>query len=148
MAQVISDPKANPLRVGLRAGGATVPAVFVIFGATGDLAHRKLLPAIYNLGARGLLPNRFAVVGYARSEMSDDEYRAQARASLERFSRTRDRRELLDRRSPTRCTTRAAGSTTRTPSARWASGSGASTPATAPRATASTTSPRRRASSR
>jgi len=89
VAQVVSDPKANPLRVGLRAGGATVPAVFVIFGATGDLAHRKLLPAIYNLGARGLLPNRFAVVGYARSEMTDDEYREQARASLERFSRTR-----------------------------------------------------------
>jgi glucose-6-phosphate 1-dehydrogenase len=88
VAQVVSDPKANPLRVGLRAGGATVPAVFVIFGATGDLAHRKLLPAIYNLGARGLLPNRFAVVGYARSEMTDDEYREQARASLERFSRT------------------------------------------------------------
>jgi glucose-6-phosphate 1-dehydrogenase len=89
VAQVVSDPTANPLRVGLRAGGATVPAVFVIFGATGDLAHRKLLPAIYNLGARGLLPNRFAVVGYARSEMSDDDYREQARASLERFSRTR-----------------------------------------------------------
>jgi glucose-6-phosphate 1-dehydrogenase len=88
VAQVISDPKTNPLRVGLRAGGAIVPAVFVIFGATGDLAHRKLLPAIYNLGARGLLPNRFAVVGYARSEMTDDEYREQARASLERFSRT------------------------------------------------------------
>ncbi len=89
MAQVISDPRSNPLRVGLRAGGATVPTVFVIFGATGDLAHRKLLPAIYNLGARGLLPNRFAVVGYARSEMTDDEYREQARASLEQFSRTR-----------------------------------------------------------
>src|ERR1041384_1405234 len=88
MAQVVSDPKTNPLRVGLRAGGATVPAVFVIFGATGDLAHRKLLPAIYNLGARGLLPTRFAVGGYARSEMADDEYREQARASLERFSRT------------------------------------------------------------
>ena len=41
----------NPLRAGLRVGGATVPAVFVIFGATGDLAQRKLLPAIYNLGA-------------------------------------------------------------------------------------------------
>ena len=51
------------------------PCVLVIFGGTGDLAKRKLLPAIYNLGARGLLPNRFAVVGYARSEMTDDEYR-------------------------------------------------------------------------
>ena len=62
--------------------------MFVIFGATGDLAHRKLLPAIYNLGVRGLLPNRFAVVGYARREMSDDDYRELARTSLERFSRT------------------------------------------------------------
>ena len=43
----------NPLRAGLRVGGATVPAVFVIFGATGDLAQRKLLPAIYNLAAGG-----------------------------------------------------------------------------------------------
>ena len=88
MASVISDPSANPLRTGLRAGGATVPAVFVIFGATGDLAHRKLLPAIYNLGMRGLLPNRFAVVGYARREMSDHEWRELARASVEKYSRT------------------------------------------------------------
>ncbi len=43
----------NPLRAGLRVGGATVPAAFVIFGATGDLAQRKLLPAIYNLGRAG-----------------------------------------------------------------------------------------------
>jgi glucose-6-phosphate 1-dehydrogenase len=86
---VISDPSANPLRTGLRAGGATVPAVFVIFGATGDLAHRKLLPAIYNLGMRGLLPNRFAVVGYARSEMSDHDWRELARQSVEKYSRTK-----------------------------------------------------------
>jgi glucose-6-phosphate 1-dehydrogenase len=85
---VVSDPAQNPLRVGLRAGGATVPTIFVIFGVTGDLAHRKLLPAIYNLGKRGLLPNRFAVVGYARREMSDEAFREQARQSVERFSRT------------------------------------------------------------
>jgi glucose-6-phosphate 1-dehydrogenase len=85
---VVSDPAANPLRVGLRAGGATVPAVFIIFGATGDLAHRKLLPAIYNLGKRGLLPNRFAVVGYARREMTNEAFREAARQSVERFSRT------------------------------------------------------------
>jgi glucose-6-phosphate 1-dehydrogenase len=78
----------NPLRVGLRMGGATVPAAFVIFGATGDLAQRKLLPAIYNLGLRGLLPSRFAVVGYARTEMTDDQYRNFARAAIESHSRT------------------------------------------------------------
>ena len=78
----------NPLRSGLRVGGATTPAAFVIFGATGDLAQRKLLPAIYNLGARGLLPPRFAVVGYARTDMSDDEYRRFAHAAIEAHSRT------------------------------------------------------------
>jgi glucose-6-phosphate 1-dehydrogenase len=88
MATTAKRPAPNPLRAGLRAGGATEPAAFVIFGATGDLAQRKLLPAIYNLAVRGLLPNRFAVVGYARSEMSDDEFRAFARAAVERFSRT------------------------------------------------------------
>jgi glucose-6-phosphate 1-dehydrogenase len=78
----------NPLRAGLRLGGASVPAVFVIFGASGDLAQRKLLPAIYNLAVRGLLPPRFAVVGYARTEMSDDEYRNFAKAAIESHSRT------------------------------------------------------------
>src|SRR4029077_16150362 len=65
----------NPLRAGLRAGGATTPTAFVIFGATGDLAQRKLLPAIYNLAVRGLLPPRFALVGYARTEMTDEQFR-------------------------------------------------------------------------
>jgi glucose-6-phosphate 1-dehydrogenase len=79
---------ANPLWQGLRHGGASIPTAFVIFGATGDLAQRKLLPAIYNLAVRGLLPNRFAVVGYARTEMSDDEFRNFARAAVETHSRT------------------------------------------------------------
>jgi glucose-6-phosphate 1-dehydrogenase len=78
----------NPLRAGLRAGGATTPTAFVIFGATGDLAQRKLLPAIYNLAVRGLLPPRFGLVGYARTEMTDDQYRAFARAAIESHSRT------------------------------------------------------------
>jgi glucose-6-phosphate 1-dehydrogenase len=88
MTTAAKRPAENPLRVGLRVGGATEPAAFVIFGATGDLAQRKLLPAIYNLAVRGLLPNRFAVVGYARSKMTDDEFRAFARSAVERFSRT------------------------------------------------------------
>jgi glucose-6-phosphate 1-dehydrogenase len=78
----------NPLRAGLRAGGATTPTAFVIFGATGDLAQRKLLPAIYNLAVRGLLPPRFALVGYARTEMTDEQFRAFARAAIESHSRT------------------------------------------------------------
>ena len=56
----LSATAENPLRTGLRVGGATEPALFTIFGATGDLSQRKLLPAIYNLAQRGLLPAQFA----------------------------------------------------------------------------------------
>src|SRR5215211_2028064 len=64
------------------------PTTLVIFGATGDLAHRKLLPAIYNLAHEGALPERFNLIGVSRSEMPDDEYRQMARESIDEFSRT------------------------------------------------------------
>ena len=51
------------------------PTTLVIFGGTGDLAQRKLLPAIYNLAHEGALPERFNLIAVSRSEMSDDEYR-------------------------------------------------------------------------
>ena len=51
------------------------PTTLVIFGATGDLAHRKLLPAIYNLAHEGALPERFNLIGVSRREMPDDEFR-------------------------------------------------------------------------
>jgi glucose-6-phosphate 1-dehydrogenase len=79
----------NPLRVGLRVGGATEPAIFTIFGVTGDLAQRKLLPAIYNLAKRGLLPPRFAVVGFARTQMTEAAFRRFAKAAIEQHSRTK-----------------------------------------------------------
>ncbi len=46
------------------------PCTLVIFGASGDLTHRLLLPALYNLGVSGLLPENFALIGVARSEQS------------------------------------------------------------------------------
>jgi len=88
MATTAKRPAPNPLRAGLRVGGASEPTVFVIYGASGDLSQRKLLPAIYNLAVRGLLPNRFAVIGYARSEMDNDAFREFARTAVEKFSRT------------------------------------------------------------
>ena len=88
MATTAKRPAPNPLRAGLRVGGASEPTVFVIYGASGDLSQRKLLPAIYNLAVRGLLPNRFAVIGYARSEMDNDAFREYARTAVEKFSRT------------------------------------------------------------
>ena len=59
----------------------------VIFGGAGDLAHRKLLPALYNLHVDGVLPPRIAIVGVGRKAMSDDEYRAFAKEGVEQFSR-------------------------------------------------------------
>ena len=67
--------------------GAPPPVTLVIFGGGGDLAHRKLLPALYNLHLDGLLPPRLAIVGVGRSAMTDDAYRAFARDGVARFSR-------------------------------------------------------------
>ena len=62
--------------------------VVVIFGASGDLTKRKLIPALYNLALNDRLPERFAVVGYARSDMGHDEFRRKMRAAVTEFSRT------------------------------------------------------------
>src|SRR3954465_3836389 len=59
------------------------PCTMVIFGASGDLTKRKLLPALYNLRKAGLLSDHFAVVGAARSAMSDDEFRRRAKQDLD-----------------------------------------------------------------
>ena len=61
----------------------------VIFGASGDLAHRKLLPALYSLTRDRLLPARFAVVGFARRAVSDDTFREEMRAACDEFARRR-----------------------------------------------------------
>src|SRR5581483_1768776 len=66
---------------------AAEPVSIVIFGGGGDLAHRKLLPALYNLSVDGLLPPRTAIVGVGRTEMSDDDYRAFAKDGVTQFSR-------------------------------------------------------------
>jgi glucose-6-phosphate 1-dehydrogenase len=63
------------------------PQAIVIFGASGDLTKRKLLPAFYHLFLEGLLPKGFAIVGYARTEMSDEEFRESAREAIEVFGR-------------------------------------------------------------
>ena len=63
------------------------PVTIVIFGGAGDLAHRKLLPALYNLSVDGLLPPRTAIVGVGRKAMSDDQYRDFAKDGITQFSR-------------------------------------------------------------
>ena len=61
-----TSTSSNPLRAGMRSARTVQPCVLVIFGATGDLTHRKLLPALYNLAIEQPLPPQFSVVGVAR----------------------------------------------------------------------------------
>jgi glucose-6-phosphate 1-dehydrogenase len=71
------------------------PTSLVVFGATGDLARRKLLPAVYNLAHEGALPERFELIGVARRDQSDEEFRRMARESIERFSRRKPDPDVL-----------------------------------------------------
>lgn len=75
MHRAADQPKPNPLREGLSTRPVSQPCAIVIFGATGDLTHRKLIPALYNLAADGELPAGAAIVGFARRNKSDDEFR-------------------------------------------------------------------------
>ncbi len=63
------------------------PCTLVIFGGSGDLTRRKLLPAIYNLRLDGLLPSNYAIVGIGRKPWSDDTFRKMAQGGIEQFSR-------------------------------------------------------------
>ncbi len=82
-------PKAegNPLREGLRLERMPDPAIFVLFGATGDLAHRKVVPALFQLWRTNLLPHELAIVAIGRRPYTDEAIRAELRASLDQFSR-------------------------------------------------------------
>src|SRR3954468_19124337 len=77
---------ANPLLDGLRIEPTPEPTALVIFGASGDLTRRKLLPALYQLSRGQRRPARFAVIGVGRSEMSDDAFRQQFHDSLTEFA--------------------------------------------------------------
>ena len=77
------------------------PCAIVIFGASGDLTNRKLLPALYNLALGGLLSERTAIIGFARHAQSDDEFRESIRKGIDSYSRTRPlRKEVWDALSP------------------------------------------------
>jgi len=80
-------PSGNPLREGLRLERMPDPAVFVLFGGTGDLAHRKVVPALFQLWRTNLLPHELAIVAIGRRPYEDEAFRAELRASLEQFSR-------------------------------------------------------------
>jgi glucose-6-phosphate 1-dehydrogenase len=78
----------NPLAEGLHDYRVANPSIMVIFGATGDLSSKKLLPAIYNLAKQRLLPAGFAVMGAAIDDLSDDAFRKRASDAIAQHSRT------------------------------------------------------------
>jgi glucose-6-phosphate 1-dehydrogenase len=92
---VTATQPANPLVEGLERQPVH-PTTLVIFGATGDLAHRKLLPALYNLAHEGALPERFNLVCFSRREQSHDDFRDVARESIQSFSRREPTPDVLE----------------------------------------------------
>jgi glucose-6-phosphate 1-dehydrogenase len=77
----------NPLLEGLQLRRTPDPCAVVIFGASGDLTSKKLLPALYSLAYRRLLPDRFAVVGVARSDGDDDSFRDDMKEAVKKHAR-------------------------------------------------------------
>src|SRR6266702_1240801 len=94
MIRAANQPEPNPLREGLSPRAVPQPCIIVIFGATGDLTHRKLIPALYNLAADGDLPPAVAIVGFARREKSDEEFRSELEKATREFSRQAVRDEI------------------------------------------------------
>ncbi|GAA2516610.1 glucose-6-phosphate dehydrogenase [Pilimelia columellifera] len=95
----VRDRSDNPLRDprDRRLPRIPEPCVLVIFGVTGDLARRKLIPAVYDLANRGLLPPHFAVVGFARRDWGEGEFLPIAREAARNGARTAWRDEVWER---------------------------------------------------
>jgi glucose-6-phosphate 1-dehydrogenase len=99
MTEVAPPPEIveeNPLLEGLRIRRTPEPCVLVIFGASGDLTRRKLMPALYSLAFRRLLHDQFAVVGVARSEETDDAFRERMEDAVRKFARDEFRQDVWD----------------------------------------------------
>lgn len=92
----MATAQENPLLEGLRLRRTPDPCILVIFGASGDLTKRKLFPALYSLAFRRLLPERFAVVGTARTEETDEEFKARMKEAVQEFGRDEFRDDVWD----------------------------------------------------
>jgi glucose-6-phosphate 1-dehydrogenase len=86
----------NPLLEGLPMARRPEPCTMVIFGASGDLTKRKLFPALYSLAYRQLLPEKFGVLGVARTEGTDQEFRERMKAAVQEFGRDDFREDVWD----------------------------------------------------
>jgi glucose-6-phosphate 1-dehydrogenase len=97
MNRSADQPASNPLREGLSSRAAPQPCSIVIFGATGDLTMRKLIPALYNITADGEMPPGVAVIGFARREKTDEQFRQEQHETTEKFSRQQVREDIWKR---------------------------------------------------
>ena len=84
----------NPLLQGLQVSRRPEPCALVIFGASGDLVHKKLMPAIYSLAYRQLLPEKFGIIGVARTEETDENFRASMRDAIQKNARDEFRDDI------------------------------------------------------
>ncbi|MFL5925801.1 MAG: glucose-6-phosphate dehydrogenase [Gaiellaceae bacterium] len=94
MTALTQEP--NPLLEGLRVRRRPDPCLLVIFGASGDLTTKKLMPAVYSLAVRRLLPERFGIVGAARTEESDDEFRERMKSAVQTHARDPFKEDLWE----------------------------------------------------
>src|SRR5688572_2708747 len=92
----IVEQQPNPLTEGLERLPVH-PTTLVIFGGTGDLAHRKLLPALYNLAHEGALPERFNLIAVSRSDIPSGDYQGMARESITEYSRRPPDEQVLEK---------------------------------------------------
>ncbi len=90
MSPVEITPEFNPLRLNSdrRLSRIAGPSALVIFGVTGDLARKKLMPAVYDLANRGLLPPGFALVGFARRDWVDQDFAKVVHDAVAKYART------------------------------------------------------------
>jgi glucose-6-phosphate 1-dehydrogenase len=92
----VATTPENPLREGQQLRRTPDPCILVIFGASGDLTQRKLFPALYSLAFRQLLPERFAVVGTARTEETDDDFRERMKEAVQKYARDEFRDDVWE----------------------------------------------------
>ena len=97
MAATELEQQANPLEEGLLLRRTPDPCALVIFGASGDLTHKKLMPALYSLMFRRLLPARFAIVGVARTDGDDDMFRSDMKDAVQKHARDEFREDVWER---------------------------------------------------
>jgi glucose-6-phosphate 1-dehydrogenase len=84
----VTTTALNPLRKGLASSRIADPCNIVFFGATGDLMHRMLMPAMWNLRLGDILPENYGIIGYSRSPDDDEKFREETHNSIDEFSRT------------------------------------------------------------